>query len=75
MEKKYTKKPWSQFVVPFLVAYVGSKLIFHFVGFELNVLSNPTNLYKLLVDFGVFIGIFAVTYWAMSKIFSNDKSS
>lgn len=74
MESKHTKEHWSRFVVPFIAAYVGSKLIFNYVGFEYNIFSDPINLYKLFIDFGVFIGIFAVTYWAMNRIFRNNRN-
>jgi len=68
MEHTRTNKLWQGIIIPFIVAYAGSKLIFHFVGFQYDVFSDPINPYKLLIDFGVFVSIFAITSWAATRI-------
>lgn len=48
------------FLIPFLIAYLGSKVIFYFFSFEYSLFSEAFDIQKLLVDLGVFVGLFYI---------------
>ncbi|PSV20811.1 hypothetical protein C0W44_09750 [Photobacterium leiognathi subsp. mandapamensis] len=52
-----------KFIVPFLFAYLGSKLIFSFFNFSYNFISDSFDLTNLLID----IGVFAVL-WVLAEL-------
>ncbi|TOK41340.1 hypothetical protein CGI18_23560 [Vibrio parahaemolyticus] len=49
-----------KYIVLFLFAYLGSNLIFSFLNFNYNFMSDSFDLTKLLIDFGVFIVLWAL---------------
>lgn len=63
-----------KFLIPFLIAYLGSKLIFSYFNFNYAVFSDPFDLIKLLIDISVFIALF-VFGERLFKAFSNNRYS
>ncbi|WP_299495255.1 hypothetical protein [uncultured Shewanella sp.] len=49
-----------QFLIPFVIAFLGSKVIFYYCSFEYSLLSDPFNSQKFLIDLLVFVGLFYV---------------
>ena len=50
-----------------IVAYVGSRVLFALFGFHYNLFGEPFNAGKLVLDIGVFVGIFFGAYWLMGR--------
>ena len=48
-----------------LVAYIGSRAIFAAFDFNYAVFSDPFNVGKLIIDFGVFAVLFGGCYWLL----------
>ncbi len=55
------------YIIPFLVAYIGSKLIFSFFNFSYNFISAPFDLINLLIDTGVFVLLWVLADLAVKK--------
>ncbi len=68
MSKENYGTSWMLFIVPFIVAYIGSRLIFHLFGFDYNLFSEPLNATKLFIDVAVFGGLYFATYMAVRKL-------
>ncbi|WP_206482913.1 hypothetical protein [Thalassotalea sp. G2M2-11] len=74
MENNQSSKPILTFLVPFLIAYLGSKGIFYYFSFEYALFSDAFDLQKLLIDLGVFVGLFYIgTILAKSFISNRTK--
>jgi len=58
MDENQSNKPVLNFLIPFLVAYLGSKGIFYYFSFEYSVFSDAFDIQKLLIDLGVFVVLF-----------------
>ena len=52
-------------LVPFLIAYLGSELVFRFFDFNYDIFNEPFSLAKLLID----IGVFGMLFIGGSKLF------
>ena len=52
-------------VLAALVAYIGSRAIFAAFDFNYDVLSDPLNVGKLIIDIGVFVVLFQGCYWLL----------
>ncbi|RTE87681.1 MULTISPECIES: hypothetical protein [Gammaproteobacteria] len=68
MSKEDNGTSWTLFIVPFIVAYIGSRLIFHFSEFDYNLFAEPLSATKLFIDVSVFGGLFFATYIAARKL-------
>lgn len=55
------KPSMAQLFVAFLIAFFGSKAIFHFMDFNYSLFKDPFDLGKLLIDIGVFFGLFFIS--------------
>lgn len=49
-----------KFLIPFLIAFIGSKLIFRLFDFNYSLFSDPFDGVKLLIDTGVFFILFVL---------------
>ncbi|GHF94817.1 hypothetical protein [Thalassotalea marina] len=58
MDNVQSNHSFLKFFVPFIVAYFGSKAIFYYFSFEYSLFSDGFHIEKLLVDLGVFGGLF-----------------
>tara|TARA_R110002050_G_scaffold111480_7_gene225106 strand:- start:51 stop:302 length:252 start_codon:yes stop_codon:yes gene_type:complete len=78
MDTNHSEKPKVNFFIPFLTAFLGSKVIFYVFSFEYSVFSDPFDIQKLLIDIGVFgvlyyIGIIVGRYFLKFKTSSSNK--
>jgi hypothetical protein len=60
MEVNQSNKPILNFVIPFLLAYLGSKGVFYYFSFEYSLFSDAFEIQKVLIDLGVFMGLFYI---------------
>jgi hypothetical protein len=51
----------------FIIAYIGSRAIFAAFDFQYAVFSEPLNVGKLIIDFGVFAVLLGGSYWLLGK--------
>ncbi len=58
MDNNQSSNPILNFLIPFLVAYLGSKGIFYYFSFEYSLFSDAFDIQKLLIDLGVFVVLF-----------------
>ena len=58
---------WIVFL-SFVIAYVASRIIFAYAGFTYSLFSEPFDLAKLVVDFGVWGVLYALSYWALARV-------
>lgn len=58
MDNVQSSHSFLKFFVPFIIAYLGSKAIFYYFSFEYSLFSDDFHIEKLLVDVGVFVGLF-----------------
>jgi H+/Cl- antiporter ClcA len=68
MSKEYNGKSWMLPIVAALVAYIGSKLIFGFFNFEYDPFTDSFNVFRLFIDFAVFLGLFIATFSVLEKV-------
>ncbi len=52
-----------RFVVSFLAAMIGSRVIFNYFGFQYSVFEDPFDLMKFAIDMGVFLFLFVSSSW------------
>ncbi|MCK9995430.1 MAG: hypothetical protein KAH56_04015 [Candidatus Krumholzibacteria bacterium] len=52
-------------VLAVIVAYIGSRAIFAAFDFNYAVFSEPFNVGKLIIDFGVFMALFGGCIWLL----------
>jgi hypothetical protein len=52
-------------VLSVIVAYLGSRAIFAAFDFSYAVFREPFDVGKLIIDFGVFVVLFAGCYWLL----------
>jgi hypothetical protein len=57
-----------KFLIPFLIAFIGSKLIFRLFDFNYSLFSDPFDGVKLLIDTGVFFILFVLGTMLSDKI-------
>ena len=72
MEVNKKNKFLISFLIPFLVAYLGSKGIFYLFSFEYSLFMDAFDVQKLLIDISVFgvlfyIGSIGAKYLAGKK--------
>lgn len=60
MDINQSTKPILNFLIPFLIAYLGSKGIFHYFSFEYSLFTDTFDVQKLLIDLSVFSGLFYI---------------
>lgn len=53
-----------KFLIPIAFALLSSRLIFSFFGFEYKIFSDPFDMTYLLIDVGVFGGL-----WYVGELF------
>jgi hypothetical protein len=58
---------WIAFL-SFVIAYVASHIIFAAAGFTYNIFSDPFNLGKLVIDFGVWGVLYALSYFVLARV-------
>lgn len=58
MDTNQSSKPILNFLIPFLIAYLGSKGIFYYFSFEYSLFYDAFDIQKLLIDLSVFIVLF-----------------
>lgn len=68
------KPSMAQLFVAFLIAFFGSKGIFHFMDFNYSLFKDPFDIGKLLIDIGVFFGLFFLGMMVYN-LFSARKAS
>lgn len=73
MESNQSSTPILNFLVPFLIAYLGSKGIFYYFSFEYSLFSDAFDIQKLLIDLGVFIVLFYIGT-ILAKRFITNKN-
>ncbi|MBE0564508.1 MAG: hypothetical protein IH621_01005 [Krumholzibacteria bacterium] len=64
---------WIAFL-SFVVAYIASRIGFAAAGFAYNVFSDPFDLGKLVVDFGVWIVLYALSHAVLVRVFGAESS-
>jgi hypothetical protein len=60
MDINQSTKPILNFLIPFLIAYLGSKGIFYYFSFEYSLFTDTFDVQKLLIDLSVFSGLFYI---------------
>ena len=73
MESNQSSNPVLNFLIPFLVAYLGSKGIFYHFSFEYDLFSDAFDIQKFLIHLGVFVVLFYIGT-IVAKIFLNRKN-
>jgi len=73
MDNNKSSSPVLNFLIPFLVAYLGSKGIFYYFSFEYSVFSDAFDIQKLLIDLGVFVVLFHLGT-ILAKYLINSKN-
>jgi len=73
MEINKSSKPVLNFLIPFLFAYLGSRGIFYYFSFEYALFSDAFDIQKLLIDLGVFIGLFYIGTLLAKQLESNKN--
>lgn len=58
MDTNQSSKPILNFLIPLLIAYLGSKGIFYYFSFEYSLFYDAFDIQKLLIDLSVFIVLF-----------------
>ena len=58
---------WNAFL-SFAIAYVASRIIFAAAGFTYNMFSDPFNLGKLIIDFGVWGVLYTLSYFVLARV-------
>ncbi len=66
MEINHSNRFLLSFLIPFLVAYLGSKGVFYFFAFEYSLFSDAFDMKKALIEIGVFCGLFYIGTIAVS---------
>ncbi|HHF3077078.1 TPA: hypothetical protein ACPJ1A_004643 [Vibrio diabolicus] len=56
-----------KYVIVFLFAYLGSRLIFSLFNFSYNIISDPFDLTSLLIDIGVFLMLWVLADLGFNK--------
>jgi hypothetical protein len=62
------------FLIPFLIAFIGSKLIFSYFGFNYNTFSDPFDITKVVIDIGVFSALYILGSIVFNKIKKSKES-
>lgn len=62
-----------KFLVPFIVAYLGKKIIFHFLGFSYDPYNDPFEVVMLLIDVGVFLVLWVLGIGIYNYFFDKNK--
>jgi len=73
MDNNQSSKPILNFLIPFLIAYLGSKGVFYYFSFEYSLFSDAFDIQKLLIDLGVF-GILFYIGTILAKYFISTKN-
>lgn len=73
MEISQSNQSILNFIIPFLIAYLGSKGVFYFFSFEYSLFSDAFDVKKLLIDLGVFFILFYLGSIGV-KCFIDSKS-
>ncbi len=73
MEISQSMKSKLLFLVPFLVAYIGSKIIFNYLSFDYSVLRDKFDITKLLIDIGVFGVLFYIGHKGTNRLLNSSK--
>lgn len=58
----------------FVVAYIVSRITFAATGFDYDLFSEPFDLGKLLVDFGVWGALYALSYSVLARVLGRESS-
>lgn len=74
MDMQKRKKFFVNYLIPFLVAYFGSKGVFYLFSFKYSLFSDAFDITKFMIDIGVFALLFFTTLFTL-KYFSNNKIS
>ncbi|OEE99373.1 hypothetical protein A1QK_11890 [Vibrio genomosp. F10 str. 9ZD137] len=56
-----------KYVIVFLFAYFGSRLIFSLFNFSYNIISDPFDLTSFLIDIGVFVMLWILAELGFKK--------
>lgn len=56
-----------------LVTYVVSRAIFAFAGFKYNIYSDGFKLDKVAIDFGTWLGLYAISFFIIQRRFKGEK--
>ncbi|WP_347332909.1 hypothetical protein [Marinimicrobium locisalis] len=74
MSEKDNGKSRALLIVPFIVAYIGSRLIFHFVGFSYSPFTEPFDGTKLFIDIAVFGALYFASFIALRALLNRRQS-
>ncbi|MBV35718.1 MAG: hypothetical protein CMP47_09755 [Rickettsiales bacterium] len=74
MRKRY-KPPIAQTFTAFIIAFVGSKVLFYLIDFNYSLFKDPFNLGKFLTDIGVFFGFFFIGMVVYNLFTPNKRKS
>ncbi len=58
MDVNQSSKSFLNFLIPFLIASLGSKGIFYYFSFEYSLFSDTFDFKNLLIDLSVFVVLF-----------------
>lgn len=72
MKDNHPSKSILNFIIPLLIAYLGSKGIFYYFSFEYSIFADAFSVQKLLIDLGVFVVLFYLGT-ILVKHFMNSK--
>jgi hypothetical protein len=73
MDVNQSNTPLLNFLIPFLIAFFGSKGIFYLFSFNYSVFSDTFDIQKLLIDLGVFGVLFYISSIGVNYFTSNKK--
>lgn len=62
-----------KYIVPFLFAYLGSKLIFSLFNFSYNFISDSFDLINLTIDIGVFAVLWVLADLSYKKFAEGSR--
>ena len=61
--------------ISMIIAYVGTRIIFSLFDFHYDILGEPFDLGKLLIEMGGFAALFIPTYFVLGKIMPDTKKN
>jgi len=64
---------WIAFL-SWVVAYVVSRIIFALFDFSYNVFTEPFNIIKFVIDFGVWAAIYAISYFVLARVLGSKQT-
>lgn len=62
-----------KFLIPFLIAFLGSKLIFRLFDMNYSLFVDPFNWVSFLIDLGVFTALWILGVLTFNEFIGDEK--